>query len=427
VAVHARGETPDLWPETEYGLTCAANGQRRLSPDRVAQYLFGHCSPNLRTANAFLENGARLYLDTGFHPEYATPECDNILDLIVHDEAGERVMEDLARDAEQRLRADGLSASILLFKNNADTAGNAYGCHENYLVSRRISLQALARTLIPFFVTRQILAGAGKLLPTPTGVRFCLSQRAQHIVQEISGATTSCRSIINTRDETHADIEQYRRLHVIVGDSNMSEISTFMKVGTTALILDMIEDGLLDADYRLESPVAAIRELSADPLLQRTVKLKDGRAVTALELQTEYLGHAVRYVELTGDDESVELARRWEDVLRELEREPGELSADIDWVIKRELIDAYQQRHQLSARDARLSLIDLQYHDIRREEGLYSRLLQRGAVTRLTTDAPSRRRSPGRRRPPEPVCAANSSARPRRRGAPIGPTGRIWR
>ena len=203
--------------ENEYGLTCTLNGQRRLSPDNVARYLFEKVIPGARNANVFLENGARLYLDTGFHPEYATPECDDVMDLVVYDKAGERIVEDLLHQAEKRLREDGISGNILLFKNNTDSAGNSYGCHENYLVSRDVSFQRLAEALIPFFVTRQIYAGAGKVLQTPRGFHYCLSQRAQHICQEISGATTSSRSIINTRDEPHADAEKYRRLHVIVG------------------------------------------------------------------------------------------------------------------------------------------------------------------------------------------------------------------
>src|SRR5207249_365828 len=219
----------------------------------------------------------RLYLDTGFHPEYATPECDDITELVIHDKAGERIVEDLLHQAEKRLREDGISGNILLFKNNTDSAGNSYGCHENYLVSRDVSFQRLAEALIPFFVTRQIFAGAGKVLQTPRGFHYCLSQRAQHICQEISGATTSSRSIINTRDEPHADAERYRRLHVIVRDSNMSEVATYLKIGTTALVLDMIEDGFFDRDYSLQSPVQAIRDISHDPTLRETVKRKGGR------------------------------------------------------------------------------------------------------------------------------------------------------
>jgi proteasome accessory factor A len=361
--------------ENEYGLTCTLNGQRRLSPDNVARYLFEKVIPGARNANVFLENGARLYLDTGFHPEYATPECDDIVDLVIHDKAGERIVEDLLHQAEKRLREDGISGHILLFKNNTDSAGNSYGCHEDYSVSRDVSFQRLAEGLIPFFVTRQIFAGAGKVLQTPRGFHYCLSQRAQHICQEISGATTSSRSIINTRDEPHADAEKYRRLHVIVGDSNMSEVATYLKVGTTALILDMIEDGHFDRDYSLQSPVQAIRDISHDPTLRETIRLKDGRAITPLQLQMEYLEHATRYV-----------LARWTYVIEQLADDPMQLNREVDWVIKQQLIQQYMERNRLSWRDPKVSLMDLQYHDIRPDKGLYFSLVRRDWVDRITDD-----------------------------------------
>jgi proteasome accessory factor A len=373
--------------ENEYGLTCTLNGQRRLSPDNVARYLFEKVIPGARNANVFLENGARLYLDTGFHPEYATPECDDITELVVHDKAGERIVEDLLHQAEKRLREDGISGNILLFKNNTDSAGNSYGCHENYLVSRDVSFQRLAEALIPFFVTRQIFAGAGKVLQTPRGFHYCLSQRAQHICQEISGATTSSRSIINTRDEPHADAERYRRLHVIVGDSNMSEVATYLKVGTTAVVLDMIEAGYFDKDYSLQSPVQAIRDISHDPALREVVKLKDGRAMTALQMQLDYLEHAERYAEATDADPlSRSVIDQWRHVLEKLERDPMQLDRELDWVIKRRWIDDYMARHRLTWRDPRVSLLDLQYHDIRPDKGVYYRLVRHGMVDRVTDD-----------------------------------------
>jgi proteasome accessory factor A len=180
--------------ENEYGISYVLNGQRYLSPDDAARYLFEKVIPGGRHANVFLENGARLYLDTGFHPEYATPECDDVVELVIHDKAGERIVDDIRRQAETRLREDGMGGNILLFKNNTDSAGNSYGCHENYLVSRDVSFQRLAEVLSSFLVTRQIFAGAGKVLQTPRGFHYCLSQRAQHICQEISGSTTSVRS-----------------------------------------------------------------------------------------------------------------------------------------------------------------------------------------------------------------------------------------
>ena len=217
--------------ENEYGVTCTLRGQRRLSPDEVARYLFRRVVCWGRSSNVFLENGARLYLDVGSHPEYATPECDSIADLVVHDKAGERILEGLVRSAEQRLREEGIRGEVYLFKNNTDSAGNSYGCHENYLVEREGDFTKFTDVLIPFLVTRQVYAGAGKVLQTARGAMYCVSQRAEHIWEGVSSATTRSRPIINTRDEPHADAERFRRLHVIVGDSNMSEYTTFLKIG----------------------------------------------------------------------------------------------------------------------------------------------------------------------------------------------------
>ena len=373
--------------ENEYGVTCTFRGQRRLSPDEVARYLFRRVVSWGRSSNVFLRNGARLYLDVGSHPEYATPECDNVIELVTHDKAGERILEGLLVDAERRLHEEGIAGDVYLFKNNTDSAGNSYGCHENYLVSRDVSFQRLAEALIPFFVTRQIFAGAGKVLQTPRGFHYCLSQRAQHICQEISGATTSSRSIINTRDEPHADAERYRRLHVIVGDSNMSEVATYLKIGTTALVLDMIEDGFFDRDYSLQSPVQAIRDISHDPTLRETIKLKDGRTIAALDLQLEYLEYATRYVNaIAADAQSKDVLARWTDVLEKLQTDPMQLNRELDWVVKREWIENYMNRYRLSWRDPKISLMDLQYHDIRPDRGVYYRLAERDMVDRITDD-----------------------------------------
>ncbi|GFP36728.1 proteasome accessory factor A [Candidatus Hakubella thermalkaliphila] len=373
--------------ESEYGLTCTLNGRRRLSPDDVARYLFEKLIPGKRSSNVFLENGARLYLDIGSHPEYATPECDNIYDLVVHDKAGERVLESLLLSAEKRLRENNISGSISVFKNNTDSVGNSYGCHENYLVSRQISFQKLAQVMIPFFVTRQIYTGAGKVLPGYRDNHYFISQRAQHIFGEISAVTTSARSIINTRDEPHADAEKYRRLHVIVGDSNMSEYTTYLKVGTTALVLEMIEDNFIHQDFSLRSPVQAIREISHDPSLKRKLRLEDGCQATAIEIQRQYLELALGYLDRRDPDPLVkDVLAKWAYVLEKLEEEPRQLKQEIDWVIKRELIEAYMARHHLFWEDPRISLIDLQYHDVRPSKGLYYLLEKIGQVKRITTD-----------------------------------------
>src|SRR5437773_8748938 len=282
----------NLGLETEYGVTCTYRGQRRLSPDEVARYLFRRVVSWGRSSNVFLRNGARLYLDVGSHPEYATPECDSVPDLVMHDRAGERILEGLLVDAEKRLHDEGIAGEIYLFKNNTDSAGNSYGCHENYLVSRHGEFGRLADVLIPFLVTRQLICGAGKVLQTPRGAVFCLSQRAEHIWEGVSSATTRSRPIINTRDEPHADAERYRRLHVIVGDSNMNECTTLLKVGSADLVLRMIEAGMPFKDLTLENPIRAIREISHDLTGTRPVRLAAGRTASALDIQTEYLNRA---------------------------------------------------------------------------------------------------------------------------------------
>src|SRR6188768_264533 len=255
--------------ENEYGITFTLRGQRRLSPDEVARYLFRKVVSWGRSSNVFLANGARLYLDVGSHPEYATPERDSILDLVTHDKAGERILEQLLGSAEQRLREEGIRGVIYLFKNNTDSAGNSYGCHENYCTSRRDDFGHYAEVLIPFFVSRQIYAGSGKVLQTARGAMFCISQRAEHIWEGVSSATTRSRPIINTRDEPHSDAERYRRLHVIVGDSNMSEYTTFLKIGAMSIILRMLEEDPTPwRDLALENPIRAIREISHDPTMK---------------------------------------------------------------------------------------------------------------------------------------------------------------
>src|SRR6187455_3345785 len=284
--------------ETEFGVTCTFRGQRRLSPDEVARYLFRRVVSWGRSSNVFLRNGARLYLDVGSHPEYATAECDSLIQLVTHDRAGERVLEDLLIDAEQRLADEGIGGDIYLFKNNTDSAGNSYGCHENYLIVRAGEFSRISDVLLPFLVTRQLICGAGKVLQTPKAAAFCLSQRAEHIWEGVSSATTRSRPIINTRDEPHADAERYRRLHVIVGDSNMSEYTTFVKVGSAAVMLRMLEDRrVVLRDMTLENPIRAIREISHDTTCRRRVRLANGRELSALDIQSEYLNKALKYAE----------------------------------------------------------------------------------------------------------------------------------
>jgi len=368
--------------ENEYGVTFALGGQRRLSPDEVARYLFRRVVSWGRSSNVFLANGARLYLDVGSHPEYATPECDSLYDLVAHDRAGELVLDTQVAYAQERLNADGMRGEIYLFKNNTDSAGNSYGCHENYLTTRREELAEYSEVLIPFLVTRQIYAGAGKILLTPRGAKYCISQRAEHIWEGVSSATTRSRPIINTRDEPHANAELFRRLHVIVGDSNMSEYATFLKVGACSILLQMLEEpSVVLRDMTLENPIRAIREISHDLSCRRRVRLANGRLLSALDIQREYFERAQEFA--TRFDLGVEQKRAlqmWGHCLERIEKDPLSLHRECDWVIKYRLIESYRQRHGLAWEDPRLALLDLKYHDVSRQRGLFYKLQQRDMV-----------------------------------------------
>lgn len=375
--------------ENEYGVTCTFRGQRRLSPDEVARYLFRRVVSWGRSSNVFLRNGARLYLDVGSHPEYATPECDNVTELVTHDKAGERILEGLLVDAERRLHEEGIAGDVYLFKNNTDSAGNSYGCHENYLVARHGEFSRLADILIPFLVTRQLLCGAGKVLQTPRGAVYCVSQRAEHIWEGVSSATTRSRPIINTRDEPHADAERYRRLHVIVGDSNMSETTMLLKVGATDLVLRMIEAGTVMRDLTLENPIRAIREVSHDITGQRKVRLASGREASAIEVQREYYEKAVDFVDRRGIRTGVveQVLELWGRTLDAIEAEDlDRIGTEIDWVMKYKLIERYRAKHNMTMSNPRVAQIDLAYHDIHRRRGLYYLLEKRGQAARICND-----------------------------------------
>ncbi|MDH2392611.1 MULTISPECIES: Pup--protein ligase [Streptomyces] len=375
--------------ENEYGVTCTFRGQRRLSPDEVARYLFRRVVSWGRSSNVFLRNGARLYLDVGSHPEYATPECDNVTELVTHDKAGERILEGLLVDAERRLHEEGIAGDVYLFKNNTDSAGNSYGCHENYLVARHGEFSRLADILIPFLVTRQLLCGAGKVLQTPRGAVYCVSQRAEHIWEGVSSATTRSRPIINTRDEPHADAERYRRLHVIVGDSNMSETTMLLKVGATDLVLRMIEAGTVMRDLTLENPIRAIREVSHDITGQRKVRLASGREASALEVQREYYEKAVDFVDRRGIRTGMveQVIELWGRALEAIESEDlDRIGTEIDWVMKYKLLERYRAKHNMTMSHPRVAQIDLAYHDIHRQRGLYYLLERKGQAARICND-----------------------------------------
>ena len=339
-------------------------------------------------ANVILTNGARLYVDHA-HPEYSTPEVTTPLDIVRWDKAGEQVM----LDAQRRASLLPGGAPIVLYKNNTDNKGASYGAHENYLMRRSTPFADIVRHLTPFFVSRQVVTGAGRVGKGQDGRDdgFQISQRADFFEVEVGLETTLKRPIINTRDEPHADPEKYRRLHVIIGDANLSEISTYLKVGTTALVLSMIEDRFLGEPLTVDGPVSALRAVSHDPTLRQTVTMADGRTLTAVQLQLEYLDLAKKYVEdrygADADAQTVDVLARWESVLDRLERDPMLCAAELDWVAKLKLLEQYRQRDGLEWGDAKLELIDYQYSDIRPEKGLYHKLVANGRIDRLLTDA----------------------------------------
>jgi proteasome accessory factor A len=375
--------------ENEFGIAFTSNGRRTLPSEKVVRYLFEKLITTEGFLNVFLENGARCYLDTGCHPEYATPECASPLDVTIYDKAGERILENLLQYAQGKVREEGFHGNLAIFKNNTDFVGNSYGCHENYLAERTSDFYYMAEQLIPFLVTRQIFTGAGKVFRTRRGTVFHISQRAQHIRQKISGTTTNERSIINTRDEPHAIKEKYRRLHIIVGDSNMSEYTTYLKVGTTAIILEMIEDDFITPNFSLRNPVRAIKDISRDLTCREQVPLNNGKKYSALELQKEYLELAHRYYSTRPKSDMVtDILDKWEDVLTKLEEDPMQLDRKVDWVTKMNLLKAYGERTKQPAETSgdRMLMLDLQYHDIRRDKGLYYLLERKDKVERVTTD-----------------------------------------
>jgi proteasome accessory factor A len=342
---------------------------------------------DLGLANVILPNGARYYVDHA-HPEYSTPECAGPRELVIHDKAGERILE---RSLQELERAMPGGQRIAVYKNNSDGKGNSYGTHENYLVDRAVPFATIVRDLTPFFVSRQIFCGAGKLGTEAAWDdrdrhRFQLTQRADFFEAEVGLETTLKRPIINTRDEPHADPDRYRRLHVIVGDANLCEVATFLKVGATALVLKMIEDEYLP-DLTVANPVASLHDVSRDLSCRAVVRLADGRRPNAIELQWEYLERAKKYVEQEEPTaENEEVVERWEAVLSGLEDDPLQLHRELDWVAKYRLLEGYRERDGLDWSDHKLRLVDLQYHDVRRDKGLYHRLAATGKVERLVTD-----------------------------------------
>ncbi|WP_029089232.1 Pup--protein ligase [Brevibacterium album] len=397
--------------ETEYGIAYTAGRERRLGPEEVARYLFRPVVEWGRSSNVFLPNGSRLYLDVGSHPEYATAECDALPDLIAQDAAGNRILADLLSRAQTALEADGHDGTAHLVKNNTDSAGNSYGSHENFLIRRSMDFSRLATTLLPFLVTRQLIAGAGALIPAsptltapspnaapgtqasqrtaptgPGGTVFGLSARSDVMWEGVSSATTRSRPIINARDEPHADAEQYRRLHVIVGDSSMLQPTTELKVGTAGLVLDLIETGVPVRDLSLRHPIRDIRLIARDLTGSTELEGADGGARTALQLQGVYLEHAAALVQrgdhsLGDDATAARVIDRWSRMLAALESgDPSVMAEEIDWVAKKALMDRYLERSGADFSDPRLARLDVAFHDITPGAGLLSSLEAAGRV-----------------------------------------------
>jgi proteasome accessory factor A len=320
----------------------------------------------------------------GAHPEYSTPECTNALDLIAYEKAGERILE-LCLEMAKRLRRGENQFSI--YKNNTDSKGNSYGYHENYLVARALSFDKIVAQMTPFFVTRQIYAGSGKVGSEnkTESTSYQISQRADFFEVLVDLNTMVKRPIINTRDEPHADAARYRRLHVIVGDANMSELTTYLKVGTTALVLAMVEEGREVSGVDLENPVRSIKEVSRDLTLKKKIRLSRGVEWRAVEIQRAYLEQAEIHYAKTEDPVTRDILKRWRSVLDQLEQDPMQLSRQIDWIIKKELIESYMKRKGCDWRDPRISMMDLQYHDVVQEKGLYYALERSGYVERLVS------------------------------------------
>ena len=392
--------------ETEYGITCAptTDGPPPMDADHAARELFEPVVQRSRSSNVFTRGGARLYLDVGSHPEFATAECDRLEDVLAQDRAGELVMADLAERANARLAASGVPGRIHLLKNNRDAEGNGFGCHENYLVRRRGDFWNDARTLVPHLVTRQILVGAGHIAedgetrPAGNGLRglrdYVFSQRADQMRDAVSSATTRARPLINTRDEPHADAEHYRRMHVIVGDSNIAQGSTLLKVAAMDLLLDYLEHGGDLSDLALADPMRAIRDtchdMSGGALLERV----DGRTITSLEMQAEHLGrlrnHVAQDIEITAlHKAALDLWERGLEAL--LLQQPDRVATELDWAVKHQLLTRYCQRHDTDLTDPRVTRLSLAYHDVSPGQGLRQRLEGAGLLRRFVDDETCRR------------------------------------
>ncbi|ATH96617.1 Pup--protein ligase [Dermabacter jinjuensis] len=370
--------------ETEFGLLAVtADGRQALEPEAAARELFRPVVAWGRSSNVFLTNAGRLYLDVGSHPEYATAECDDPWDIVAQERAGERELHALVHEANARLKSDGRDARIHLFKNNADSQGNSFGSHENYLVERKGEFTRLPALLLPFLITRQIVTGAGGVLDGEGGPVFGFSLRADHMWETVSSATTRARPIINTRDEPHGDPSRYRRLHVISGDSTMSEVSTWLRFAMTFAVLRFIEDGHAFADFELADPISDIRRIARDLTASEPLQLKNGGVSTALSIQRAYFSA----LERTYDDLDPRMMDTWDRGLRALETGNFSLvNRELDWAIKHELFTTVADRRGLALNAPEIQRLELAYHDIDPDRGVFYALERRGLATSVLSD-----------------------------------------
>ncbi|MDN8605714.1 Pup--protein ligase [Corynebacterium ureicelerivorans] len=374
--------------ETEFGVAAYDGSRQVLTPEEVARYLFRPVVAQHRSSNVFTANASRLYLDVGSHPEYATAECDSLSQLLAYDKAGERIFHQLSQQSDEALLNDGFAGSTYLFKNNVDSRGNSYGAHENYLISRELALKSFGQQLLPFLITRQLICGAGKI----AGDKFVISQRADQVWEGVSSATTRTRPIINTRDEPHGDSHRFRRMHVIVGDSNMSEPTFALKVGSTLLVIEMLEAGFDLPDMELADPIAHIRDIAADPTGATQLTLAAGGTVTALEVQQRTLDAAKRWLEQrpdegTPNEEMARVVDLWSRVLDAIATQDfSGVDTEIDWVIKRKLLTQFKDRLGCDWDHPKLAQIDLTYHDINPARGLFYVLERKGLAARWIDD-----------------------------------------
>ena len=370
--------------ETEFGLLAVtADGRQALEPEAAARELFRPVVAWGRSSNVFLTNAGRLYLDVGSHPEYATAECDDPWDIVAQERAGERELHALVHEANARLKSDGRDARIHLFKNNADSQGNSFGSHENYLVERKGEFTRLPALLLPFLITRQIITGAGGVLDGEGGPVFGFSLRADHMWETVSSATTRARPIINTRDEPHGDPSRYRRLHVISGDSTMSEVSTWLRFAMTFAVLRFIEDGHAFADFELADPISDIRRIARDLTASEPLQLKNGGVSTALSIQRAYFSA----LERTYDDLDPRMMDTWDRGLRALETGNFSLvNRELDWAIKHELFTTVADRRGLALNAPEIQRLELAYHDIDPDRGVFYALERRGLATSVLSD-----------------------------------------